>query len=66
MTTPNKTELKLALAENALQIQAAVGALAQRLNNEEWQSALNEIFALRKAQAELEGKLKALADQAGD
>jgi hypothetical protein len=63
MTAPDKTELKASLADNAMQLQEAVSHLSNRVNNEDWHEALDAIAKIRAVQADLEAKLKALAEQ---
>jgi hypothetical protein len=64
MTPPlSKVELRTALVENARQLQEAVSHLSNRVNNEDWHAALDVIAELRKVQADLEAKLKAIAKQ---
>jgi hypothetical protein len=65
MTEPNKTELMATLADNKMQFQQAVSQLTNRLNNADWHAALDAIAELRKAEAALEARLKALAEESG-
>jgi hypothetical protein len=62
MANPDKTELTATLADNRMQIQQAVSELTNRLNNKDWHAALDAIAVLRTIEAELEAKLKALAE----
>jgi hypothetical protein len=63
MTGSNKTELIASLAENHLQFQQAVSQLSNRFNNADWHAALDAIAELRRAEADLEARLKALAEE---
>jgi type II secretory pathway component PulF len=62
MNTPDKTELMAALTDNGMQIQQAVSQLTNRLNNKNWHEALDAIAELRRIEADLESKIKALAE----
>jgi hypothetical protein len=64
MTSPGKTELMAALADNGTRIQQAVSQLTNRLNNNDWHAALDAIAELRRIEADLESKIKALAENA--
>ena len=63
MTEPCKTELIASLANNKMQFQHAVSQLTNGLNNADWHAALDAIAELRKAEADLEKRLKALAEE---
>jgi hypothetical protein len=63
MTEPDRTELVASLAENQMQFQHAVSQLTNRLNNADWHAALDAIAELRTAEAHLEARLKALAEE---
>jgi hypothetical protein len=62
MTQPNKAQLLSELADNAVQIQQSAERILGRINNEEWQKALDQIVEMRNAQKELESELRALAN----
>jgi hypothetical protein len=62
MTQGSKANLLSDLADNAAQIQQTVDRMLGRINNEEWQTALDQIVELRNIQNELESKLNALAN----
>ena len=65
MTEPNKIELLASLADNKIQFQRAVSQLTNLLNSADWHAALDAIAELRKAEADLEARLRALAEQSG-
>ena len=65
MTEPNKIELMASLANNKMQFQRAVSQLTNRLNSADWHAALDAIADLRKAEADLEARLRALAEESG-
>lgn len=60
MTPTTEEELLATIADNTRQIRLFVEHLGGPISTEDWQSTLDQIVELRKAQKALEAKLDAL------